>query len=232
MTKPATRGAGGVLWRVTLAAMPDAKLKLGEVAFLRVTDVTQFGAFVDWGLPKELLVPFAEQTCDLQAGDVHPIGLLLDNTERHIGTMRVRELLKGIGEFRPNEWVHGEAWRHEPGLGLFVIIERRFLGLLPEHEPHRLSRGEAVEVRVAQILADGKIELSLRGLVHEELEHDANDVLARLQQTPTPKVADHSSPDHIRALFGLSKKAFKRAIGRLLKDNKITRDAQGFFVPR
>jgi hypothetical protein len=212
--------------------MDGAKLSLGEVAFLRVTDVTQFGAFVDWGLPKELLIPFAEQTCDLNVGDVHPFGLMLDNIGRHVGTMRVREMLKTVGEFEPNEWVHGEAWRQEPGLGLFVIIERRFLGLLPAQEPHQLSRGEAVELRVAQILGDGKLEVSLRGLVHEELEHDATDVLEKLTTTPTLRVTDQSSPEEIRAVFGLSKKAFKRAIGRLLKDNKITRDVQGCFVPR
>jgi len=210
----------------------DARLGIGDVAFLRVTDTTQFGAFVDWGLPKELLVPFAEQTCDLSVGDVHPFGLMLDNVGRPIGTMRVREMLKTIGDFKPGEWVHGEAWRQEPGLGLFVIVERRFLGLLPAQEPHRLSRGEAVELRVAQILADGKIELSLRGLVHEELEHDADDVFAKLTATPTLKISDHSSPDEIRTHFGLSKKAFKRAVGRLLKENKITRDVQGCFVPR
>lgn len=209
-----------------------ARLGIGEVAFLRVTDVTQFGAFVDWGLAKELLVPFAEQTCDLSVGDVHPFGVMLDNIGRPVGTMRVREMLKTIGDFPPNEWVHGEAWRKEPGLGLFVIVERRFLGLLPEQEPHRLSRGEVAEFRVAQILADGKIELSLRGLIHEELEHDADDVLAKLTTTLTLKVSDHTSPDQIRVHFGLSKKAFKRAIGRLLKDDRITRDAQGWFVPR
>lgn len=212
--------------------MAEAKLEPGEVAFLRVTDVNDIGAFVDWGLPKELLVPFAEQTCDLHVGDEHPFGLLFDDAGRPFGTMRIRELLKSIGEFVPNEWVHGEAWRHEAGIGVFVIIERRFIGLIPEQEPHRLSRGEAVEARVAQILPDGKIELSLRGLVHEEIEHDADDVLLRLQVKPTPRVSDQSSPEHIRALFGLSKKAFKRAIGRLLKEQKITRDAQGWFVPR
>ncbi len=215
-----------------MTSIEGAKLQLGEVTFMRVTDVTQFGAFVDWGLPKELLVPFAEQTCDLRPGDVHPFGLMLDKIGRHVGTMRVREMLTTIGEFQPNEWVSGEAWRQEPGLGLFVIVERRFLGLLPAQEPHRLSRGDTAELRVAQILPDGKIELSLRGLAHEEVEHDANAILTVLRATPGLKVSDRADPDEIRVRFGLSKKAFKRAIGHLLKTNKITRDSQGNFSAR
>lgn len=216
----------------TEGAVESPKLAVGEVAFLRVSDVTAVGAFVDWGLPKELLVPFAEQTSDLRPGDYHPFGLLIDNTNRPIGTMRIRELLKDVGEFRAGEWVEAEAWRHEPGLGVFVIVERRFLGLIPEHEPHQLRRGDAVELRVAQVLPDGKIELSLRGLAHEELEHDATAILSKLKAQPQLKIADRSDPEQIRELFGLSKKAFKRAVGRLLKENKVVRDADGWLRAR
>ncbi|HSY22213.1 MAG TPA: nucleic acid-binding protein, partial [Polyangiaceae bacterium] len=87
--------------------------------------------------------------------------------------MRVSEMLGGRGEFKLDEWVHGEAWRDDPARGLFVIVERGFVGLVPRAEPHGLSRGDAGRFRVTNILADGKIELSLRGLAHEELAGDA-----------------------------------------------------------
>jgi predicted RNA-binding protein (virulence factor B family) len=211
-----------------LATTKNPKLALGEVAFLTVTACTQFGAFVDWGLPKELLVPFAQQTLALRTGDTHPIGLYVDNTGRLAGTMRISELL-GVGsrEFARGEWVEGEAWRRDPDIGLFVIVERGFVGLLPRHEPQSLSRGQAARFRVTQVLPDGKIELSLRGHAHEEMEGDAEKILQFLQRPGAPKLGDKSDPELIRKLLGLSKKAFKRAVGRLLRERRVDVDEQG-----
>jgi predicted RNA-binding protein (virulence factor B family) len=211
-----------------VATTRTPSLMLDEVAFLEVSDTTRFGAFVEWGLPKQLLVPFAEQTRELARGDLEPIGLTLDNSGRLAGTMRIRELLHEGGDFRVDEWVEGEAWRQESGIGLFVILERRFVGLVPAREPHSLGRGEAASFRIANIWPDGKLELSLRGLAHDELAHDAARVLEVLRAARPPSVSDHSSPEQIRAEFGLSKKAFKRALGRLLKEGDVVLDARGY----
>ncbi len=213
-----------------IATTRSPRLTLGEVVFLKVSALTAFGAFVDWGLPKELLVPHAEQTRPLRVGERHPIGLYLDDSGRLAGTMRVSEMLQKIGVFELDEWVEGEAWRKEPDLGIFVIVERRFVGLLPAQEPATLSRGEAARFRIASVLPDGKIELSLRGHGHEEVEKDAEKILATLDRPRAPRVGDRSSPEEIRALFGLSKKAFKRAVGRLLKERAVAIDAEGFLV--
>jgi predicted RNA-binding protein (virulence factor B family) len=206
------------------------KLQLGEVAFLTVAATTDIGVFVDWGLPKELLVPFREQTRDVAVGDRHPIGLFLDKTGRLAGTMRVSEMLRAKPVVAVDEWVAGEAWRSDPAVGLFVIVERRFVGLVPASEPHGLARGDAAMFRVTRIRADGKFELSLRGKAHEELADDAAHVLAILR-AQAPAVGDRSPPQEIHALFGLSKKAFKRAIGRLLKERMVTLDEQGCVRP-
>ncbi|HEY6078853.1 MAG TPA: S1-like domain-containing RNA-binding protein [Polyangiaceae bacterium] len=209
------------------------KLSLGEVTFLRVSARTSFGAFVDWGLPKELLVPLSQQTVELEVGARQPIGLYVDDTGRLAGTMRVAELLSTRSQgFEHDEWVEGEAWRRDPEIGLFVIVERRFVGLLPAEEPHQLGRGEAARFRITNILPDGKLELSLRAHAHEQLADDADQVLAVLKRPGAPLVGDRSSPEQIRELFGLSKKAFKRAIGRLLKDQAVQIDAQGYVQPK
>jgi predicted RNA-binding protein (virulence factor B family) len=145
--------------------------------------------------------------------------------------MRVSEMLKSKGEFVNDEWVEGEVWRVEPGIGTFVIVERGFVGLLPESEPHSLQRGDGGRFRISNVLIDARIELSLRGHAHEELENDARRVLEVLSRPGATKVGDRSTPEAIRAAFGLSKKAFKRAAGRLLKDRAIEVDADGSFVP-
>jgi predicted RNA-binding protein (virulence factor B family) len=205
-------------------------LTLHEVAFLEVRDTTRVGAFVEWGLPKQLLVPFAEQTRELRRGERHPIGLIQDSSGRLAGTMRIRELLGEGGAFQVGEWVDGEAWREEPGVGVFVILERRFLGLLPEREPHDLRRGQAASFRIAHVWPDGRVELSLRGHAHDELTADAEHILRALRSAAPPRVSDHSSPEQIRDLFGLSKKAFKRAVGRLLKQGKVALAEDGAVV--
>jgi uncharacterized protein len=210
-----------------IATASPPRIALGEVTFLTVTDVGRVGAFCDWGLMKELLVPHAEQTRELRAGERHPIGLYLDDSGRLAGTMRVTEMLREEGQFELDEWVEGEAWRNEPELGLFVILEKRFVGLVPASEPHQLSRGATARFRITSILPDGKVELSLRGHAHEEVESDAQKILDVLGRPGTPRFGDRSSPEEIRRLFGLSKKAFKRAVGRLLKERAVAIDAEG-----
>ncbi|HEY3356351.1 MAG TPA: S1-like domain-containing RNA-binding protein [Polyangia bacterium] len=215
--------------RRPIATTRRAKLQLGEVAFLEVTATSAYGAFVDWGLAKELLVPFKEQTADLRVGSRYPIGLYIDATGRLAGTMRVAEMLDLTrAPFKRDEWVLGEAWRDDPAIGLFVIVKRRFVGLVPASAPHDLPRGEAARFRVTTVLPDGKIELSLRGHAHEELATDAARILQALRQPDAPRIGDKSSPADIRALFGLSKKAFKRAVGRLFKDGAVTIDGDGY----
>lgn len=215
-----------------VATTASPKIALGEVAFLEVMDLAPFGAFFDWGLQKELLVPFGEQTHDVVRGERHAVGLIVDDTGRLAGTMRVSEMLRESGEFTLDEWVDGEAWRNDLELGLFVIIEHAFVGLVPVSEPHRLARGESAHFRVTHVHPDGKIELSLRGPAHLELEKDARAIVEKLTGPTPPRVGDRSSPEDIRDHFGLSKKAFKRAVGRLLREGAVKVDGQGFLVAR
>ena len=148
---------------------------------------------------------------------------------RALGGNRISELLgEGSREFVRGEWVEGEAWRQDPEIGLFVIVERGFVGLVPKHEPQALARGEAARFRVTHLHPDGKIDLALRGHAHEELESDGERILQLLKRPGAPKLGDKSDPELIRELFGLSKKAFKRAVGRLLRERLVDVDEQGF----
>jgi predicted RNA-binding protein (virulence factor B family) len=201
----------------------------GQVGFLEVTDEVDFGVFVDNGLAKELLVPFAEQTCEMRRGQRYAIGVTEDRQGRLIGTQRVAEMLRAVPPYRVDDWVQGEAFRREATLGVFVIVEKQYLGLLPESEPHDLSRGASARFRVSQVLPDGKIQLSLRRQAKDEMEADADRVLERLLRAYV-RVSDKTDPELIRSLFGLSKKAYKRAVGRLIKRGRVRLDAEGYVV--
>jgi hypothetical protein len=206
-----------------------AKLALGEVDILTVVDITPFGAFVEWGLPKDLLVPLKEQTRPVRVGDRCAIGLYRDRTDRLAGTMRVAEMLKAGRAFAPDEWVPGVAWREEPGLGLFVILEKRSLALVPAVEPHALGVGDAARFRVVHVHPDGKVEVSLRPLKEEAIDEDAERLFVVLTASPAPELGDASSPERIRAVVGISKKAFKRAAGRLLRTGRVRIDEAGLL---
>jgi predicted RNA-binding protein (virulence factor B family) len=207
----------------------QATLELGQVGFLRVTDVVPFGAFMDWGLPKDLLVPLAEQLDEMEKGETYPVGVIEDDQGRLTGTQRIAALLREPPPFVVDDWVSGEAWRNDPRLGVFVIVEKRYLGLLPQGEPHNLTRGSVAKFRVSQVLIDGKIQLSLRRRAVEEFEDDAQRVLTRLTQGNI-RVSDATDPAVIRAQFGLSKKAYKRAVGRLLKQGVVRFDDSGYVI--
>ncbi len=140
-----------------IATTREPLLSLGQVAFLRVSDLTPIGAFMDWGLAKELLLPYGEHTRDIHIGERHPVGLTIDNTGRLLGTMRVTEMLKQRPPFEMGEWVQGEAWRKEPQLGAFIIVERQYVGLLPIEEAESLARGQPGTFRVTRVKKDGKI---------------------------------------------------------------------------
>jgi hypothetical protein len=189
-----------------------------------------FGAFVDWGLPKELLVPFAEQLCELRTGERYAIGLTKDDRGRFIGTQRIASMLRESPPFKVDDWVEGQAWRRDDKLGVFVIVEKQFLGLLPASEPHDLLRGSNARFRVSQVLIDGKIQLSLRRRATEEMQDDAQRVLSKIEREHL-SVGDYTDPARVRAHFGLSKKAFKRAVGRLLKEGLASLDEKGNVVP-
>ena len=215
-----------------IATTRTPRLALGEVAFLEVTATTEIGAFVDWGLGKELLIPFAEQSRDLVVGERHPFGLYLDKSSRLAGTMHVSAMLDEHRRVVIDEWIVGEAWRNVPDIGLFAILERQFVALVPANEPHALQRGDTARFRVTAVFEDGKIVLSLRQHAYQELASDAAAILAVLARPNPPRVGDRSPPEELRELFGVSKKAFKRAVGSLLKQGAVTIDDAGIVSAR
>lgn len=210
----------------TIATLKQPLVGLGEVAGLRAVDAAPMGCFMDWGLPKDLLVPKAEQTHPMTVGKMYFVSPYIDRSDRLAATMKVAKLLRPGGGFRADEWVPGVAYRADDKTGLFVILQKKFIAVLPLAEKHKLQIGDTAQFRISRVLPDGKVEVSLRKVAREAVLDDGQKLLAVLARTPRPALGETSSPETIHELLGLSKKAFKRAAEKLLAQGLIVTDAK------
>jgi uncharacterized protein len=197
----------------------------GEFAWLKVTDVNKFGAFVDWGLPKELLVPFAEQHQKLEVGNSYLIYIKLDEkTDRLIGSAKLNKYV----DDNPSELVTGQEvnlrFYQESELGFKALVDGKYNGLLFTSDMHKkIKIGDQCSGYVKNIREDGKIDLSLYPLGYE----NSIDVHMQLIQDVLEakngfiSLTDKSHPKEINDQLGISKKAFKKAVGALLRKQKI-----------
>ncbi|KUO53624.1 MAG: RNA-binding protein [Desulfitibacter sp. BRH_c19] len=214
----------------TIATLRKPKLTIGELGFLRVVDTTNFGAFLDWGLEKDLLLPLREQVGKIIKGDLCFVGLYINNiTNKICATMYINNLLSTDSPYKKNDRVHGTVYSINKDIGIFVAVDNKYHGLILNKELYgNYTKGDNIEVRIKKVREDGKLELSLRKEAYYEMETDAQKIMERLKLSGgTLLINDKSSPDHIKAELNISKGAFKRAIGRLLKEGVITISDEG-----
>jgi predicted RNA-binding protein (virulence factor B family) len=210
----------------------DAPLAcVGEVAWLAVAAVSDVGAFVDWGPPKQLLVPFAEQPERLRVGQHALVRVYLDRRGRIVGSTRIdRWLSDEAGDLKPGAAVSLLVARRTE-LGYKVIVEHRCWGLLYLAErPGRLRPGQRLDGYVKQVRADGRVDVTLRrpGGGRDRVEEAAAEILRQLDAAGGYLAFnDRSPPDAIYTAFGVSKKVFKQALGSLYKQRLVTLDAEG-----
>ncbi len=206
-----------------VAAVKKPLLMIGELSVLRVVEVTNIGAFLDWGLEKDLFLPFREQVGKVQKEGRYLVGLYVDNSERLCATMNIYNLLGSSSPYKENDRVRGTVYGISKELGVFVAVDNKYQGLIPNKELYgSFTEGEEIEVRIKKVRQDGKLELSLRQEAYNEIEGDAQKILNKLKENGgTLSVNDSSTPEKIKAEFNISKAAFKRAVGRLLKEGAI-----------
>lgn len=216
----------------TIATVTKPKLTIGELGLLRVVEITHFGAFLDWGLQKDLLLPLREQVGKISKGDLCLVGLYINNSNRICATMRIYNLLKTESPYKQNDRVCGTVYSINRDIGVFVAVDNKYHGLIHNNELYgNFNVGDYIEVRVKRVRDDGKLELSLRKEAYNEIENDAQKIMARLKLSGgTLLINDNSSPDYIKAELNISKRAFKRAIGRLLKEGAIKITEEGIEV--
>ncbi len=198
-------------------------VQLGQVARLKVTDVTKIGAFLDWGLAKDLFLPFKEQTHRVKKGEEVLVALYIDKSNRLCGTMHVYDYLTNGGEFQVNDRVTGMVYEITESFGVFVAVEDKYSALIPKNEMNReFHVGDMVQARIKEIREDGKLTLSLQEKLPVQMGMDAEVILKRLQEAGgSLPFHDKTSPEILKREFKMSKNAFKRAIGRLMKEKKI-----------
>jgi uncharacterized protein len=206
-----------------IATVRKPKLTIGELSALSVVETTKIGAFLDWGLEKDLFLPFREQVGKVVKGGTYIVGLYIDNSFRLCATMNIYNLLSSEAPYKQNDRVRGTVYSISKELGAFVAVDNKYHGLIPNKELYgNINEGENIEVRIKRVGQDGKLELSLRQEAYNEIEGDAQKIMASLKSSGgTLWINDSSSPEHIKAELNMSKGAFKRAVGRLLKEGAI-----------
>ena len=209
-----------------IATTKEPKLTLGRLAVLEVVDVGRIGAFLDWGLEKDLLLPFKEQTTKVEKGDRCLVSLYIDKSGRLCATMKVYPLLRTDSPYKKDDTVRGTVYEISRDFGVFVAVDDRFSALIPRREVYgRMYIGQQIEARVAAVKADGKLDLSVRGRIPEQMDADAQKIMDRIEKSGGGlPFTDKADPERIRDEFGMSKAAFKRAVGRLLKQGKVRID--------
>lgn len=199
---------------------------LNQFAILEVVAATQFGAFLDWGLEKDLFVPFKEQNHKLQKGQYVPVYLYLDEqTDRVVASAKVHKYFKNLDGVDLDEGQEVDLLVFEKTeLGHNVVVNNLYKGLVYENETfRRLAWGDTTKGYVKLIRDEGKIDISLQPLGFlKTLEPNQKAILDKLQQSGgTLNLSDNSDPIEIQEVLEMSKKAFKKAIGVLYKDKKI-----------
>ena len=214
-----------------VAVTTTPKIKLYEFAQLKVNAVSAVGAFLDWGLDKDLMVPFREQKLKLEEGRWYIVFLDLDQkTDRLYASNRIERFLQNdIISVKEEEAVSLLIWQ-KTDLGYTVIINNIHKGLIFENEIFTSLRiGDLIPGFVKKIREDGKIDLALQAAGYRNTK-DANSetVLTKLKENGGfLSVTDKSTPEEIYSTFGISKKAFKRSIGDLYKQKIITLESGG-----
>ncbi len=207
----------------------QSKVALSKVALLQVKEVTTIGAFLDWGLAKDLLLPFKEQTERVHTGEQVLVALYIDKSSRLCATMKVYEYLRLDSPYKKGDKVLGTVYEISSNFGAFVAVDNLYSGLIPQKELKRsLKPGDSVEARVTAVKEDGKLDLSLQEAIPVQIDSDAEIIYKLLKEAGgSLPYHDKTDPAIISEKFGLSKNAFKRAIGRLMKEQKIRITSEG-----
>ncbi len=206
-----------------IATTAEPFITIGEIAVLRVAQTGKIGAFLDWGLEKDLLLPFREQTYPVQEGDECLVALYLDKSSRLSSTMKVYHYLRTDSPYQKDDMVTGLVYEISRQFGAFVAVDNQYSALIPAKEfAGEVKAGDRIRARVTAVKEDGKLNLSVREKAYMQIEVDAQTILDVIDEfSGALPFNDKANPEVIKREMKMTKNAFKRAVGRLLKEGKI-----------
>ncbi len=206
-----------------IATTNTPKITMGQVACLTVAQTGKFGAFLDWGLEKDLMLPFKQQTRRVRDGEEVLVSMYIDKSGRLCATMNVYQDLESDSPYQKEDKVKGRVYLISQEFGAFVAVDDRYSALIPKRELYgQVEIGQEVTARVTEVLPDGRLNLSIREKAYVQMEKDAAEVLRIIDSYDgVLPFNDKVSPEIIRRETGMSKNEFKRAVGNLLKAGKI-----------
>jgi hypothetical protein len=206
-----------------IATTREPVLTVGEVAELKVVNVSKMGAFLDWGLEKDLFLPYRQQTKRVREGDTVLVSLYVDKSSRLCATMNVYKELRSDAPYQVGDDVEGIAYEASDRFGIFVAVDGIYSAIIPRNEVYGdVAVGDRIHARVTKVREDGRLNLSVREKAHVQMYPDMEKILNLLREyggvLPFTEKAD---PEVIRRETGMSKNEFKRAVGHLYKERKV-----------
>ena len=206
-----------------IATVREPGLVMGQVAELTVAQTGKIGAFLDWGLEKDLLLPFREQRGKVKQGDKVLVSLYIDKSSRLCATMNVYKNLRTDSPYHAEDMVRGRVYELSDNFGAFVAVDNIYSALISQKELYGdVELGTDVEARVIRVKEDGKLDLSIRKKGLLQLDEDAEKILNLLDSySGALPFSDKAAPEVSKYETGMSKNEFKRAVGRLLKQGKV-----------
>ncbi len=218
-----------------VATTETPKIKLNEIAVLKVIDVNKSGVFLDWGLEKDLLVPFKEQNKKMQLGQSYVVRMYLDEeTDRLVATAKIKKYLSNEDiDYTVGDKVDLLVF-NQSDMGFEVIINGKHLGLVFRNEVFApVKNGDALTGYIKQIRSDDKIDVSLQPNMNLHLNNSNEEILKILKANDgVLNISDKSSPEEIYTALKMSKKTFKKAIGILYRERKIIIELDRILIAR
>ena len=208
-----------------IATTNKPKLVLGGYAPLLVKEVGKIGAFLDWGLEKDLFLPYKEMTSQVKAGDTILVTLYTDKSSRLCASMKgLYHMLSQDSGYQKDEVVTGRVYEFSGNFGTFVAVDDKYSARIPNSEDTSfLHIGDVVEAKITTVKPDGKLDLTLRERAYIQMDEDSAKLLEIIDSySGVLPFTEKASPEVIKRETGLSKAAFKRAVGRLYKERKIS----------
>jgi len=216
-----------------IATLKKPLAQVGELAYLKVTAKSKYGAFLDLGLERGLFLPFREQKYPLEVGKSYLVYLYLDKSGRMAATTDVYDFLRSDSPYQKNDTVTGVVYQINPQIGVFVAVDNKYAGLIPKSESYaELKYGDRIQARVIRVREDGKLDLSPRNPAHQQMAVDAGLLIkAMYANGGVLPLTEKAPPEEIEKTFHMSKAAFKRAIGSLLKKGRVKKVGEEIRLP-